>query len=68
MKTRNQTKLTVQLSVDGEEKLQKQTFSHVKGDATEEDIIGLGEVIASFDPENSTLDSMLETVEFEYRK
>ena len=35
MKTRNQAKLTVQLSVDGEEKLQKQSFSHVKADVTE---------------------------------
>lgn len=68
MKTRNQSKLTVQLNVDGEEKLQKQSFSHVKADATEETIIALGEAIASFDPENSQLASMLETVEFEYKK
>ncbi|MHC5268648.1 DUF1659 domain-containing protein [Enterococcus sp. LJL98] len=68
MKTHNQTKLTVQLSVEGEEKLQKQSFSNVKADASEEAILALGEVVASFDPENSSLDSMLETVEFEYRK
>lgn len=68
MKTHSQTKLTVQLSVEGEEKLQKQSFSNAKADATEEDIIALGEVLASFDPENSELNSMLETVEFEYKK
>ena len=53
MKTRNQAKLTVQLSVDGEEKLQKQSFSHVKADVTEETILAFGEAIARFDPENS---------------
>ena len=67
MKTRNQAKLTVQLSVDGEEKLQKQSFSHVKADVTEETILAFGEAIARFDPENSRLESMIETVDFEYR-
>ena len=68
MKTRNQAKLTVQLSVDGEEKLQKQSFSHVKADVTEETILAFREAIARFDPENSRLESMIETVDFEYRK
>ena len=68
MKLHKQTKLTVQLNVDGEEKLQTQTFANVKPDAEAESILALGEAVASFNPEDSTFESVIETVQFEYSK
>lgn len=68
MKLHNQTKLTVQLAQDGEEKLIKQPFAHVIADPSEADILALGTVIATLAPETVELDSIIETVEFEYNK
>lgn len=68
MKAHNQTKLTVQLAQDGEEKMVKQTFANVIADSDEADILALGDIIAELAPETATLESVIETVEFEYNK
>lgn len=68
MKAHNQTKLTVQLAQDGEEKLVKQTFANVIADSDEADILALGDIIAELAPETAALESVIETVEFEYNK
>ncbi|MGX7195755.1 DUF1659 domain-containing protein [Enterococcus olivae] len=68
MKAHNQTKLTVQLAQDGEEKMVKQTFANVIADSDEADILALGDIIAELAPETVALESVIETVEFEYNK
>lgn len=68
MKAHKQTKLTVQLTVDGEEKLQTQTFANIKPAADEASILALGEVMTQFHPADSQFDSVIETVQFEYSK
>lgn len=66
MKLHKQTKLTAQLAIVGEEKPQKQTFANVIENPEGTAIMALGEVMASFDPENTSVASMIETVEFEH--
>ena len=66
MKLHKQTKLTAQLAIVGEEKPQKQTFANVIEDPDGATVMALGDILASFDPDNSSVASMIETVEFEH--
>jgi hypothetical protein len=66
MKIHMQTKLTVQLV--NEETLVKQTMNNVVKDPSEEAILELGEIIAALAPESTALDSVVETVAYEYSK
>ncbi len=68
MKAHKQTKLTVQLTVAGEEKLQTQTFANIKPEPDAANILALGEALTQFNPTDSQLDSVIETVQFEYSK
>ena len=66
MKLHKQTKLTAQLAIVGEEKPQKQTFANVIENPDGEAILSLGNIMASLDPDNASVQSMIETVEFEH--
>lgn len=66
MKLHKQTKLTAQLAIVGEEKPQKQTFANVIENPDGEAILALGNIMASLDPDNASVQSMIETVEFEH--
>ncbi|WP_207942096.1 hypothetical protein DOK78_002975 [Enterococcus sp. DIV2402] len=68
MKTHSQTKLTVQFTQEGEDKTLKQNFANVIADPTEAQVLALGDVVASLAPDTVTLDTVIETVEYEYNK
>ena len=66
MKFHKQTKLTAQLEIVGDDKLQKQTFQNVIENPDGASVKALGQVMASFDPENTSVASVIETVEYEH--
>lgn len=68
MKTHSQTTLTVQLTKEGEDQAIKQHFANVVAEPTEAQILALGDVVASLAPETVTLDTVIETVAYEYNK
>ena len=55
------TKLQVQLSVPGVEKLKKITFSNVVDNPEEAEIIKLGEIMTELDQDNTLLDGVIIT-------
>ena len=61
MKQIESTKLTVQLSQPGTEKLLKQNFANAVSDPDDASVIQLGQIIAGLAPEENDLDSVLET-------
>ena len=65
MKIHMQTKLTVQL-VDDEDTVLRQVMNNIVEDPSEEEILALGEIVASLAPETTELESVVETVAYEY--
>ncbi|GAA2930879.1 hypothetical protein ACHEVJ_06480 [Enterococcus raffinosus] len=55
------TKLQVQLSVPGVEKLKKITFSNVVDNPEEAEIIKLGEIMTELDQDDTLLDGVIIT-------
>ncbi|MBO0452032.1 hypothetical protein [Candidatus Enterococcus murrayae] len=55
------TKLQVQLSLPGAEKLKKVTFQNVVDDPAEADILELGEIMKTLDQEDTLLDGVIIT-------
>ena len=55
------TKLQVQLSLPGVEKLKKVTFQNVVDEPAEEDILKLGQIMTELDVEDSMLDGVIIT-------
>ena len=55
------TKLQVQLSVPGVEKLKKITFSNVVDNPEEAEIIQLGEIMTELDQDDTLLDGVIIT-------
>lgn len=66
MRAHKQTKLTVQLAQEGEEKLIRQGFTNVKENVEEADILALGEIVSNLAPETIETASVIETVEYQY--
>ena len=56
-----ETKLQVQLSLPGVEKLKKVTFSNVVDNPDEAEIIKLGEIMAELDQDGRLLDGVIIT-------
>ncbi len=67
MRTQIQTKLTVQLMKEGDDKLIKQNFANVVAAPDEAAILSLGNIIASLAPAETELDSVVETVSYQYK-
>ncbi|MEO1770216.1 hypothetical protein [Candidatus Enterococcus ferrettii] len=55
------TKLQVQIEQNGEDKQKKVNFSNIINNPAEADIVALGEVMADWAPDGSSLDSVIVT-------
>lgn len=66
MPSYEKTKITVGLQVAGIEKIQKQSFPHVKNQVTEAEVVALGKVLTKFAPKNTDLAELKKTQEVSY--
>lgn len=66
MKTLAKTKLTVQLIQPDKDTFIKQSFANVVNDPDEAAVLQLGATIAGLAPEENTLESVVETVDYNH--